>query len=164
MKSLIATICILGMVGMIIGAVVQAAEEATVTATVTVQNISLTVSDGSIAYGTLGQNSTKSTCDLTDTQTVTNNGNVTENFNIKGQNSANWTLGTTPGSDVYVHKFSTSACPWSSGTALTTTYQTMATGIAPNGTATLNLQINTPNPSTVYTEQQVNVTVQAVAG
>jgi len=164
MKSLIAILGILGMIGLVVGPLAQAANTATVTATVTVQNISLTVSDGAIAYGTLAQNSTKSTCDLSDTQTVTNNGNVAETFNIMGSNSANWTLGATPGSDIYVHKFATSSCPvtWG-GTALTTSYQTMATNIAANATTTLNLQINTPNPSTVFTQQSVDVTVQAVA-
>ena len=64
-----------------------AASTATVTATVTVQNISLTVSDGVVAYGTLGSNTTKSTCtsELNDLQTITNNGNVAETFNIKGK-------------------------------------------------------------------------------
>jgi len=165
MKSLITILGILGIVGLVVGPLVQAADTATatVTATVTVQNISLTVSDGSITYGTIAANSSKSTCDLSDTQTVTNNGNVAETFNIKGQDSAKWTLGTTPGSDVYVHKFATSSCPWASGTALTTSYQTMQTNVAVNATSTLNLQITTPNPSTVFTEQSVNVTVEAVA-
>jgi hypothetical protein len=163
MKSLITILSILIIVGLIVGSLIQAADTATITATVTVQNISLSVSDGSITYGTLAQNSSKSTCDLSDTQTVTNNGNVAETFNIKGQNSANWTLGTTPGSDVYVHKFATSSCPWTNGTALTTSYQTMATNVAASSTVTLNLQITTPNPSTVFTEQSVDVTVQAVA-
>jgi len=163
MKSLIAILGILGMVGLVVGPLAYAANTATVTATVTVQNISLTVSDGSITYGTIAQNSSKSTCDLSDTQTVTNNGNVAETFNIKGQNSANWTLAATAGSDQYVHKFATSSCPWTSGTALTTSYQTMATNVAVNATTTLNLQITTPNPSTVYTQQSVDVTVEAVA-
>jgi hypothetical protein len=143
---------------------VLAADTASVTATVTVQNISVTVSDGTVAYGTLGQNATKNTCTLVDTQTATNNGNVTENFNIKGQASTNWTLGATAGSNIYTHKFSTATCPTFTGTALTTAYQTLATGKAVNGTQTFDLEINTPNPSTVYTQQSVDVTVQAVAG
>jgi len=163
MKSLIAILGILGIVGLVVGPLVQAADTATVTATVTVQNISLTVSNGSITYGTIAASSSKSTCDLNDTQIVTNNGNVAETFNIKGQNSTNWILDSTPSTDHYVHKFSTSSCPWTSGTALTTSYQTMATNVAVNATSTLNLQITTPNPSSVFTEQSVDVTVQAVA-
>jgi len=124
--------------------------------------ISVSVSDGVISYGIIPTNSSKSTCDLNDTQIVTNNGNVAETFNIMGSNSANWTLGTTPGSEVYVHKFSTSSCPWTTGTALTTSYQPMATNIAPNATTTLNLQITTPTATNYFNQQSVNVTIQAV--
>jgi hypothetical protein len=165
MKSLIATLCTLGVVGMVIGVAVLGATEATITATVTVQNISLSVSDGSIAYGVLPVNTSKSTCDFSpyDTQTVTNDGNVAEDFSIKGQNSQNWTLADTAGTDQYVHKFATSSCPWTSGTALTTSYQTMATNIPVNGSVTLNLQITTPTATNYYTQQDVSVTVMAAA-
>ncbi|MGC8851865.1 MAG: hypothetical protein ACP5PR_02105 [Minisyncoccia bacterium] len=163
MKKFIIIIGILGLGGMIVFTMVKAADTATVAATVTVQNISVSVSDGTVNYGILPLNTTKSTCDLSDTQTLTNNGNVAENFNIKGQNSNNWNLGTTPGTDVYVHKFATSSCPWTSGTALTTSYQTAATNVAPNATSTLNLQINTPTATSYYNQQDVSVIVQAVA-
>ena len=127
--------------------------------------VSVSVSDGTVAYGTIGQNTTKSTCtsELNDAQTVTNDGNVTENFLIKGQNSANWTLAATAGTDQYVHKFLNGTCStFSGGTALTTTDQTFATGIAPSGTATLNLQITTPTATSYFTQQSVDVTITAV--
>jgi hypothetical protein len=164
MKSLIATLCTLGVVGMVIGAAVLGATEATITATVTVQNISLSVSDGSIAYGIIPAGYSKSTCDLDDAQTVTNDGNVAEDFNIKGKDSENWTLADTAGTNQYVHKFATSPCPvtWG-GTALTTSYQTMATNIPVNGSVTLNLQITTPTATNYYTQQDVSVMVMAAA-
>jgi hypothetical protein len=127
--------------------------------------ISVSVSDGTITYGMLPLNTSKSTCtsELNDAQTVTNNGNVTENFLIRGQNSANWTLATTPGTNQYVHKFLNGTCStFSGGTALTTSDQTFATGIPPNGTATLNLQITTPTATDYFTQQSVNVTITAV--
>ena len=175
MKSLIATICILGMIGMVLGMTAKADQEATVAATVMVRLLSVSVSDGVVTYGTMEQNATKSTIPVTgldDQQTVTNSGNDTENFNIKGLDSTNWTLGATAGSNVYVHRFcngggaTSEPCvnPPTGYTALTTDYATFATGIAVNATATLNLQINTPNPSTIYTQQSVNVTLLAVAG
>lgn len=145
--------------------IARAASTASVTATVTVQNISVTVTDGTVAFGTLANNSSAGT-NGTDTQTATNNGNITENLNIKGQASANWTLAATAGSDQYVLKFCTATCttPPTSYTALTTSYQTLATGVvATTGTQTFDLYITTPNPSTVYTQQSVDVTVQAVA-
>ena len=164
-KQFIASILILGMVGMIVGAVAQGADTGQVVATVTVQNISVSVSDGGVLYGTLPVNTTKSTLsgELNDLQTATNNGNITENFNIMGQNSANWTLAGAAGTNEYVHKFSKdSGGDW---TALTTDYQTLATGVvATSGTQDFDLQITTPNSTAVYTEQSVDVTVQAVSG
>jgi len=128
--------------------------------------VSVSVSDGIVAYGTLGQNSTKGTHsgDLNDLQTATNDGNVTEDFNIKGQNSTNWTLGATAATDVYVHQFCTSTCttPPTNYTALTTSYATLATGIAASGNQTFDLYINTPNTSSVFTQQSVDVIIQAV--
>ena len=139
---------------------------ATVTSTVTAQSISVSVADGSVAYGVLADNTSKgtNTSDMNDTQTATNNGNVAEDFNIKGQNSANWTLASSTGSDQYVHKFCAATCdsPPTNYTALTTNYQALGTNIAANGTKTFDLRITTPNPSTNFTQQSVDVLVQAV--
>ena len=159
MKSLIATICILSLVGMVVGVVAQGADTASVAATVTVQNISVTVTDGTVAYGVMAAGASKDTLSPADLQTATNNGNVTENFNIRGTDSGTWTLGATAGSNVYVHKFSTnSGAAW---TALTLVNQTLATGKAVSGTQTFDLQITTPTVSADYIGHSVNVTVQA---
>jgi len=158
----------------VVGVLVQAADTATVTATVTVQNISVSVSDGSISYGTMAVNSWKSTLSSDmppsgDMQTATNNGNVTEDFNIKGQNSANWTLGSSQGSEQYVHQFCNDTAndcstPPTNYTALTTSYATLATGVATSGTIDFQLRLGTPTSTSSYTQQSVDVTVQAVAG
>lgn len=163
--KILAQFSLLSLLGALLAVGVSAADTGTVTATVTVQNISVSVADGAVSYGTLGSNTAADT-NPADTQTATNNGNVTENFNIKGQNSGNWTLAGTAASDAYVHKFCTSSCgsPPTSYTALTTSYQALATSVATSGTQTFDLYINTPNPSTVFTQQSVDVTVQAVAG
>ena len=166
-KKFVIPISVLGLVGMLVAyQVIFAADTATVAATVTVQNISLSVADGTVAYGALASNTTKSTCttELNDLQIITNDGNVAETFNIEGQNSVDWTLAATVGSDQYVEKFATSTCStFSGGTALTTSYVTAATNVAASATSTLNLQINTPNPSTFFTQQSVDVLLQAVA-
>jgi len=161
-KKLLAFLSILTLIGFVIGPAVRAASTGTVTATVTVQNISVTVTDGTVAFGTLANNTSAGT-NPADTQTATNNGNITETFNIKGQDSANWTLGATAGSDIYVLKFCTATCttPPTSYTALTLSYQTLAASVVASGTQTFDLYITTPNPSTVYTQQSVDVTVQA---
>lgn len=161
MKKPISSIVIIVLAGTIIVTAIKAADTATITATVTVQNISVSVSPGSIDYGTIGLNSSKSTCDIGSSISVVNNGNVTENFQIKGSNSENWTLGTSPGNETYVHKFSSSTCPWTSGTPLSTSYATLANGVPRNATTTLNLQITTPTATGYFDPQSVNVTIQA---
>jgi hypothetical protein len=143
---------------------VKAASSATVTATVTVQNISVTVSDGTVAYGTLGT-STSAGTNGTDTQTATNNGNVTEDLLIKGQNTTAWTLGATSSSDQYIHRFCSSSCasPPTSYTALTTSNQTLAASKAASATQTFDLYITTPSSSSSFTQQSVDVIVTATA-
>jgi len=125
--------------------------------------------DGTVAYGTMDNNDTRSTIasDLNDMQTIRNDGNVTETFNIRGQNSVNWTLASSAGADQYVHRFCNDtdndcSTPPTNYTALTTNYQTLDTGIGVSGTVDFQLQINTPNPSSVGTQQSVNIKIQAV--
>lgn len=149
------------------GVAVLAATEASVSATVTVQNISVSVSDGTVTYGTLAVNTSADTTSggLNDSQTATNDGNVTENFNIKGQDTASWTLQAAAGNNQYVHEFCTTTCDTApTWTALTTSYATLATGIGVSGTQVFDLRITTPTATADYTPQSVNVTVQAVAG
>ncbi len=143
---------------------VLAATTGTVAATVTVQNVSVSIGDGSIAYGTLANNTSAGT-NGSDTQTATNNGNVAEDITIKGSNTGNWTLGATASTDQYVHKFCTATCGSAptNYTALTTSYQALATNLAASGTQTFDLYLTTPNPTTVYTQQSVDVTVLAAA-
>ena len=174
--KLIASVGVLGLVGSLVAySVALALDTATVGATVTVQNIAVSVDDAdhdhAVAYGTLGNDSTMSTCgdEKNDAQTITNTGNVNEDFVIKAIANAStpdWTIGDAAASDVYVHKFQNGACTLVSGfsgTTLDTTGKPFASGVAPEGTATLNLQIHTPNPSTSYDQQTVDVTITASA-
>ena len=159
---------LLALVGIIIflGASVKAQTTGAVTATVTAQNVAVSVSDGTVTYGTisLGETASTSSDGLDDSQTATNDGNVTSDLNIMGQNSANWTLAATVGSDNYVHEFCTSNCDSTpTWTALTTSYQTLATGIAASGNQAFDLKIIVPSTSSNYTQQSVDVTVQVVA-
>jgi hypothetical protein len=133
--------------------------------------VSVSVSDGAIDYGIMTINASKSTIDLNDMQTATNDGNVTENFNIKGQNATGagctWTLASTNGIDQYVHQFCNATdydCsnPPTNYVALTTTYQTLKTGIPPNGAVKIHLRLITPTQTSCYGQQSVNVTIQAV--
>lgn len=145
----------------------------TVFAKYTAPTISVSVVDGGVVYGMIAANSSKSTlpAELNDMQTATNDGNATETFNIKGQDATGggctWTLGATAASDQYVHQFCNDTdldCtgPPTNYTTLTTNYQTLKTGVAVSGTATFQLRLTTPNPSSCYGQQSVDVTVQAV--
>ena len=145
----------------------QAADTDIVAATVTVQNISLSVSDAAIAYGTLAVNTSQDTngAPLNDTQTITNDGNITIDINVRGANTANWTLaGSTGVVDEYVHSSCPATCTSfpTNYTPLTTSYAELATGIAAAGTQSLDLGITTPSSSTSFVQQTANVTVQAV--
>ncbi len=140
-----------------------------VTATVTAQNISVSVADGSIAFGTLGLSSTQdtTTSGVNDSQTATNDGNITENFNIKAGATANWTPAATAGANQYTLKSCTATCdttPTWTNVGADPSYATLATGvIATSGTSVFDLQVGTPTSSTSYTQQTITVTVQAVA-
>lgn len=155
-------------IALIVGQYAVAATTATVGATVTVQNVSVSVADGTVTYGTLGLNATADT-NPADLQTATNDGNVTEQFNIKGMNATGstqtWTLAATAGSAQYIHGFCVATCgtPPTNYTALTTSYQTLAASVAASGTQTFDLYINTPTATTDYTTHTADVTVQAVA-
>ena len=147
---------------------VLALTEQGVAATVTVQNISVSVGDGVVQYGTLDANTSKDTTSsgVNDSQIATNNGNVAEDFNIKGSNSGNWTLSGSSGTDQYVHEFCRNDGGDCDGTpvftALTTSYTELDTSVSASGTQDFDLKITTPTSSTNFSEQNVNVTVQAV--
>ena len=164
MKSLIVSIAIVGVIGLAVGTGAGALTTSDVTATVTVQNISVSVTDGIVDYGTIAAGASQDTlpANLGDLQTATNDGNVTETFNIKGTNSGSWTLASTAsGATNYKHEFSKDAFA-TPGTALTTPgYQTLASGIIAGNSQTFDLKITTPPTATDFTEQSVNVTVQA---
>lgn len=170
MKNLIFSTLFVVAIGLIIAVGVSAANEASVTATVTVKNIAVSLNRSSFAYGTMASNTASSTLVLWGGAgiTATNDGNVTSDFDIYGANTSNWSLAGSAGSDAYIHKFCNDTdndctTPPTSYTALTTTPQTLKNNIATSGTCAFQLQITTPNPSTVFTQQSASVTVQASA-
>ncbi|MFH1173291.1 MAG: hypothetical protein V1692_02060 [bacterium] len=147
----------------------KSSQTAGVGATVTVYNLSVDMdTDGVIAYGNMDNNTSKTTLDLSDAQIAGNNGTPTEDFNIMGQDSANWELGDTADSNQYIHKFcndtvDTCDSPPTSYTAFNEDgYTTMASDVTASSSITFQLEITTPNPSTYFTQQTVDVTVQAV--
>jgi hypothetical protein len=153
-----------------------ASTTATVSATVTPQNISVTVSSGTVAYGTLDLSVTKDTTSggLDNTQQATNAGNVAEDFNITSTNATGgtgWTLAGTIGSDQFKHSFCTagSGSPDPCDTSptwndITTAggYQALGSNITASGTKRFDLKLSTPSATTDYVQKTITVTVQAV--
>lgn len=137
----------------------------TVAATVTPMKISVSVTDGSVAYGTLDLSSTKDTTasGLNDTQTATNDGNVAEDLNIESSDATggtSWTLNATPGADQYEHDFSTDG--GSTWTPMSTSYAALSSNTLAAGTKGFDLKIHTPTSSSDYLQKTITVTVQAV--
>ncbi len=175
-KQFIAVVGILGLTGMLVGSPSFAVTSA-VTATVTVRNVSITLSQSSFAYGTMDLNTASSSVSLFSGAGIvaTNNGNVTEDFDIYGANTTgsgtNWTLDSANSTqDHYIHKFcedTTNDCTIPAGqanyTALTTSPATLKHTIATSGTVAFQLQIKTPQTVTDYNQQSAAVTVQASA-
>lgn len=161
-----AVICTLGMTVIAIPvAGVSATDQAVVSATVTMENISVTVSDGSIVYGTLSTNTTTDTTsgNLNDSQTASNSGNVIVDLNIRGQNSTDWNLAGAAGSDEYRQRFCTTDCDSSpTWTNLTTNATTLVSDLAAAGTQLFDLEITTPTSSSSFDQQNVDVAVIAV--
>lgn len=167
-------ILFLGLTSLLFSRIVKAAETGTVTATVTVQNISVTVTtDGAVAFGTINVGTTKPTTSvgINDTEAVQNNGNITEDFNIKAVNStssgAGWTFGSAAASETYTMKFCITNCdasPTWSAIGISPSYTTLKTGVAASASQDFDLLLYTPTSTTDYNEQSMVVTIQAIAG
>lgn len=132
----------------------------------TIAIISVTITPaGDISYGIIEAGQSKSTIDLSATKTSTNDGDTTENLNIKTSNATGgtgWTLGSSADTNVFVHEFSTNGGgAWTKFTTVDS-YQTLATGIAVSGTQNFDLKITVPTNSDSI-EKTITVTVQAVA-
>jgi hypothetical protein len=141
------------------------ADEKTVNATVTPLIIALNVDPASVSYGTRPLAMTAIDADTP--FSVINTGSVPEQFHIRGTSSTpgGWTLGTTAGSGIYVHRFKVST----SGTFadLTTSNKLLRSGVPPestdpaNATFQVNLQLDMPTATTSAAQQTLPVTVVA---
>lgn len=163
MRALIATIAIVSITAMLVGTVVWGAET-TVNATVTAELIALSITANStINYGSVATNANTTSGGLNVSPTIRNDGSVNEDFQLKGTNSANWTLAGSAGNAIYAHKECHATCDatptWA---ALTTTYSAnIFSTVAPNGTNDFDLQVIVPTSNAGVTQQSVNVSVQA---
>ncbi|MCU0652975.1 MAG: hypothetical protein MUD10_01835 [Candidatus Pacebacteria bacterium] len=123
--------------------------------------VSVTItSSGNIAYGALPAGANKSTIEAGATQTVKNNGNVEEDFFIKGRDTAcPWHLGEAVGVDLYRHEFSTNA--GSIWNPLSVNYQSLAAGVAAESALNVDFRIFLPTSTGCYSTQAVDVSILA---
>ncbi len=155
---------------------VQAANPATIDVTVTIQNLSISTT-GPIAYGVVA---TSSTTVSASASTVTNDGNVTETYDVKLTDPAGWTAtAAAPGAETYRLSAQFNAAQPTGGSFaadhdLTTTDQTSSatifagdqTGLSVAASAARSLwfKFEAPTSTTVTTEQTITVTLTASAG
>lgn len=144
---------------------VRATDTGEVTATVTARNISVSVDNPSVVFGTIGVGSSADTTTngTHDTTTATNNGNVTEDINIKGADvTAGWTLQAIAGSEQYTMKYCITTCDATPAwVSMSTDYVSLKDDLAKDGTQLFDLQVGTPTITTNFTEQSITITVQA---
>ncbi len=120
-------------------------------------------SDATISYGNVSTN--KSTLDLSDTQIAENDGDTTADFNIKTSNATGgttWTVGTSAGSDIYVHEFSVNAGGAWEVLNTADSYETLKTGVGVGSTQPFDMRITVPTSTSDYQQKTITITVQAV--
>lgn len=157
-------------IAIILPKVVNAASTGTVTATVSAQSISLSVDVSSVSFGTIATSATKdtTTSGVNNSVTVTNDGNIVEDINIKAGNSTNWTLGASAGSETYTMKSCQTNCdstPTWTSVGIDPSYARFASSVASQSanTRNLDLQVGTPTSTTQTGQQSITITVQAAA-
>lgn len=159
MKKIIYTVLLVSAVLLIMLVMmgpVFAGGSAGVAVTVTAKNISISVSPANYNYGALALGTTTETAS---TFTASNDGNVTENFFIRGANTANWTLATLPGTNQYEHDWKQGAGGY---LALTTANQAAGGSVAAGSNlANYKFQIHMPTSSATYAQQSTTVTFVA---
>jgi hypothetical protein len=159
-KKLLLSICVLTSLLLGLSMSVEAGDTSTVNATVTVLNISLTVSNATVAYGTRSIGATAIVPSPTNI-TVTNNGNVTEKFWVRGDDTlgGGWTLANSQGNNQYVHRFSTSG--GGLFVELTKVNQQVAPLVDLGGDVQVYLNMDLPTATNVTTQQTAPVTFVA---
>ena len=172
MKFLTASICILGMIGVVIGVTIRAAETGTISATVTARNscINRTDSEGTIEYGTVNLNSSTSTEPTTGSNqpTTFDNCGSSAQFNIMTDRfssgvGTDWTPGGGAASNVFVHSFATTSGLTWQALQVEDTYETASSTVSSGADLTVYLKLDMPTASNDYDQKSTTVTLQAVA-
>jgi len=139
-----------------------AATTGTVLATVSATNLAISVTDGTIAFGSVALNTATSTAGTTQTQVATNDGSLAA-LNVKSSNATNgttWTLGANPGSDIFKLEVSTTTGSTYATFQVTDTYLTASSTFASLANQNLDFRFTTPTASTDFIQKSLTITVQ----
>jgi len=143
----------------------RAATTGTVAATVTATNLAVSVSDGSIAFGSVALNTATTTAGNGETQTATNDGSNAQ-LNVKSGNATGgttWTLGTSPASNVFKLEVSTTTGSTYMTLQATDTYLTASTTFSSLSNGNLDFRFTTPTGSTDFVQKSLTITVQVTS-
>lgn len=153
-----------------------AQSEDAVTASVTVQNVSVTISPSTVDYGTLSFEATqRSGTAASPFFTATNNGNVDEDFNVRGTDATftggSWTIqAAAPTCPSQTNLFQHSVIGVTSGAddgEILMTDETsgtdLATGLGANGTKDFNSKIYLPCSGSDGLGETASTTITIVA-
>lgn len=144
---------------------VRSAETDTIAATITASNLAVSVSDGTIAFGSVSLNTATTTAGNSDTQTVTNDGSSAA-LNVKSGNATGgttWTLGTSPGSDIFQLEVSTTTGATYMTFQATDTYLTASSTFASLQDQDLDFRFTTPTASSDFVQKSLTITVQVTS-
>lgn len=150
---------------LLFGSSARAASTATVAATVTATNLAVSVSNGSIAFGSVDLNTATTTVAHGGTQTVSNDGSNAV-INVKSSDATGgttWTLGTSPGSNIFKLEISTTTGSSYMTFQATNTYLTASSSSASLTTGPLDFRFTTPTGSTDFVQKSLTITVQVTS-
>ena len=134
----------------------------TVTATVTATNLAVSVTDGSVAFGSVALNTATSTAGTAQNHIVTNDGTNTE-LNVKSTDATNgtaWTLSSTNGSNIFKLEVSTTTGSTYGTLTATDVYLTASSTFASLMNQNLDFRFTTPTVSTDFVQKSLTITVQ----
>ena len=130
-----------------------------------VYSVSIT-SSGVIEYGFVELSTASSTVGNGYTQTAENDGNTTEQLNVKSSDASGgttWTLASAIGSNIFKHEFSTTTGSVWTVMPDSATYVTAKPSVVVSGTVDFDFRLTTPSVSADYQQKSITITVQAVA-
>jgi hypothetical protein len=134
----------------------------TVTATVTATNLAVSVSDGSIAFGSVALNTATTTVGTAQTQTVTNDGSNAV-LNVRSGDATNgtaWEVGVAPGSNIFQLEISTTTGSSYVTFQDTDVYLTASSTFGSLLNQVVDFRFTTPTVSTDFVQKSLTITVQ----